>query len=331
MKSSNVPLVSIICDTYNQQDYIKTTLDGFILQKTNFPIEIIVHDDCSTDNTVSILKEYEQKYPDLFCNIYEKENQYTKEGVGIWPDIDFPKARGKYIAFCEGDDYWIDPYKLQKQVDFLENNSEYGMVHTDFATCNKKGRIINSSINKKKTIAEGDVRNKLIVENFVTTLTTCARRELILEGAKLLKYGYLQADYPLWIFISNKSKIGYINEVTSVYRILKGSISHAKSLTNRFEFNESKFNVIRDFLNHFEYSDEIVNKINKNYASLLLRYSIYLNSNNLLERRNRLIDTANIQVSKLQLCLTYFVKVKFFRTILFYLNKFKYFLFSRSV
>ena len=131
MKNNSLPLVSILCDTFNHEKYISQALDGFIMQQTSFPFEIIVHDDASTDNTAQIIREYELKYPDLFVPIYQTENQFSKPEVNIWTDITFPKARGKYIALCEGDDYWTDPLKLQKQVDFLEENPEYGMVHTD--------------------------------------------------------------------------------------------------------------------------------------------------------------------------------------------------------
>lgn len=119
-------LVSIICTTYNHEKYISYAIDGFLMQKTNFKYEILVNDDASTDNTAKILKEYQKKYPDLLKVIYQKENQYSK-GI-IVTNILLEKAKGKYIAFCEGDDYWIDENKLQKQVDFLEKNKNYSAV-----------------------------------------------------------------------------------------------------------------------------------------------------------------------------------------------------------
>ena len=120
-------MVSICCKTYNHENYIRQCLDGFLIQKTNFPIEIIVHDDASTDSTPHILHEYEKKYPELFHIIYQNENQYSKKEVSIFLDYMLPLMKGKYIAFCEGDDYWIDPLKLQKQVDFLESHPDYSM------------------------------------------------------------------------------------------------------------------------------------------------------------------------------------------------------------
>ena len=114
------PLVSIGCITYNHAPYIRQCLEGFLMQKTTFPFEIIINDDCSTDGTTEIVKEYADKYPDLIIPIFHEENQYQKGVRGIYAKFVYPKVRGKYIALCEGDDYWIDPLKLQKQVDFLE-------------------------------------------------------------------------------------------------------------------------------------------------------------------------------------------------------------------
>ena len=124
-------LVTVICLTYNHEKYIRECIDGFVMQKTNFAYEVIIHDDASTDNTAEIIKEYQQKYPDIIIPILQTENQYSKK-VPIGKTFIYPRAKGKYIALCEGDDYWIDPYKLQKQVDFLEDNPDYVLSHTSF-------------------------------------------------------------------------------------------------------------------------------------------------------------------------------------------------------
>lgn len=124
------PFVSICCLTYNHESYIRQCLDGFVMQKANFPIEILIHDDASTDGTQDIIREYEVKYPNIIKPIYQKENQYSK-GVKVSLVYNYPRAKGKYIALCEGDDYWTDPYKLQKQVDFLESHPDYVMCSHD--------------------------------------------------------------------------------------------------------------------------------------------------------------------------------------------------------
>lgn len=118
---SRKPLVSICCTTYNHARYLRQTLDSFLGQKCDFPFEILVHDDVSTDGTIDILKEYAQKYPEIVKPLFEEENQYSK-GVPINETFNFPRAEGKYIALCEGDDYWCDETKLQRQIAYMESD-----------------------------------------------------------------------------------------------------------------------------------------------------------------------------------------------------------------
>lgn len=115
--------VSVICLAYNHEAYIRDALEGFVSQKTNFNFEVLIHDDASTDGTADIIREYEAKYPELIRAVYQTENQYSK---GIYNDRTFllPLAQGKYLAWCEGDDFWCDPNKLQKQYDYLELHPE---------------------------------------------------------------------------------------------------------------------------------------------------------------------------------------------------------------
>ena len=119
-------LVSIICLAYNHEGYIRQCLEGFVMQKTNFHFEAIVHDDASTDRTASIIREFAAKYPEIIKPIYETENQYSKHDGSIRRIMN-AETRGKYIAMCEGDDYWTDPLKLQEQVDFLESHPDYSL------------------------------------------------------------------------------------------------------------------------------------------------------------------------------------------------------------
>ena len=128
-KTDRKPLVSVISITYNQEPYIRECLDGFLKQKTDFPWEVIIHDDASTDHTADIIREYYEKRPDVFHVIIERNNQYST-GKDFMLSL-FEQASGKYIAFCEGDDYWNDPLKLQKQFDFLENNRDYSLCGTN--------------------------------------------------------------------------------------------------------------------------------------------------------------------------------------------------------
>jgi acetyltransferase-like isoleucine patch superfamily enzyme/glycosyltransferase involved in cell wall biosynthesis len=136
------PLVSIACLTYNHEKLISKAIEGFLMQKTNFEYEIVIHDDASTDNTQKVILEYQKKYPKKIKTIFQTENQYRK--TGKYPiNILYNELKGEYVAECDGDDYWTDPLKLQKQVDFLEKNPDYVMCHHAYNIQNDKDLIIN--------------------------------------------------------------------------------------------------------------------------------------------------------------------------------------------
>ena len=135
-------MVSVSCLVYNHAKYLRKCLDGFVMQKTNFKFEVLIHDDASTDGSQDIIREYEEKYPDIIKPIYQTENQYSKH-ISIGKTYQYPRLKGKYIAFCEGDDYWCDDHKLQKQFDIMEMNPDCSIcVHRvqDVSEC---GELLN--------------------------------------------------------------------------------------------------------------------------------------------------------------------------------------------
>ena len=122
--SSDQPMVSVIVSCYNHERFIRACLDGILMQETDFPVEIVIHDDASTDGSAAIIREYIVRNPGVYNAVLSEENQYSK-GISTWGKILFPRVRGKYVAMCEGDDYWTDPHKLQRQVDFLESHPDF--------------------------------------------------------------------------------------------------------------------------------------------------------------------------------------------------------------
>lgn len=129
-------LVSVSTIVYNHERFLRQCIEGVLNQQTNFAFEYLIHDDCSTDGSADIIREYAAKYPDVIKPVFETENQYSKGGPwgsAVW---NYPRAKGKYIALCEGDDYWTDPLKLQKQVDFLESHLEYSVCFCDYRNYN---------------------------------------------------------------------------------------------------------------------------------------------------------------------------------------------------
>lgn len=264
------PVVSVSCLAFNHAPYIRKTLDGFLMQKTTFPFEILIHDDCSTDGTSNIIREYEQRYPEIFFPIFEKENQYCKGlpiGTMIW---NLPRARGKYIALCEGDDYWIDPFKLQKQVDFLESHPEYGMCYTKVERLSQVTGKISDCWGGPNTSFE-----QLLLKNTVPTLTTLIRADLYRQYIEEINPGnksWKMGDYPLWLYISLKSKIFFIPEVSGIYRVLPESSSHSKSISKRYYFDKSYKSIAEYFIKRFR--NQISRRVEKEFMigkhSLLL-------------------------------------------------------------
>lgn len=144
------PKISICCITYNHEEYISDALDGFLTQKTSFSYEILIHDDASTDRTAEIIKKYHEKYPNLIKPIYQTENQFSKGGIHPNLEFNYPRARGDYIALCDGDDYWSDPQKLEKQVSFLEKNKNFiGTAH-NVEVIDENRRLVDSRFHPYK-------------------------------------------------------------------------------------------------------------------------------------------------------------------------------------
>ncbi len=144
----SVATVTVVCIAYNQAKYIRQCMESIVSQKTDFPFELLIHDDCSTDGTTEIIREFEQNYPDIVKPLYEEENQYKKGNV-MPSYLVLPHVKGEYVAFCEGDDYWDDPLKLQKQYDALQANPDCHMCVHRVKTVWENGEDAGISIPKK--------------------------------------------------------------------------------------------------------------------------------------------------------------------------------------
>lgn len=271
---NNLPLVSISCITYNHASYIKECIDGFLMQKTNFNFEVLIHDDHSTDGTEEIIKEYAKQYPDIIKPLFEKENQYSLGkpiGSAVW---NLPRARGEYIAICEGDDYWTDPYKLQKQVDFLESHPDYGMCYTKVKRfVPKNNKFIDEWGGPNETM------DKLLIENTIPTLTAVFHKAIYdkyLTEIHPSKRGWLMGDYPIWLYFAQNSKIKFINETTGVYRICTESASHSNDIEKIIRFNNS-YHDIRTWYNSRQ-NTVPQKKLDQNQAVLLFNSSVFRSS-----------------------------------------------------
>lgn len=222
MKEKDNIMVSIDCLAYNQAPYIRQALDSFLMQKTDFQFEILIHDDASTDGTADIIKEYEEKYPEVVKPIYQKENMWSKV-MAMSAEYQFPRARGKYIAICEGDDFWLDSLKLQKQVDFLENNQQYSAVagiasHRN----NNDGKELFKSPKSFCRGHELDVKQFLSGKYFATNTLTFRNYffdNYDKEKIKKLCHKSRVADILITLFLYDKGKIFILNDLLSVARV----------------------------------------------------------------------------------------------------------------
>ncbi len=227
MINANIqPLVAILCLVYNHEPYLRDCFDGFVLQQTSFPFVVIVHDDASTDNSAAIIREYETKYPHIFMPIYEESNVYSVGGFDALSQImnqAIDTYGAKYIALCEGDDYWIDPNKLQKQVDVLEIHSNYAMCYTNYVTVDHHNNPI-SWTNKDINIARsktGDILPELLKGNFVQTCTILYRCDVCKDSEFLARLDY---EYALQNAINGECV--FLNDITACYRIQPNSAIH---------------------------------------------------------------------------------------------------------
>lgn len=264
----NEPLVSISCTTYNHKDYISDALDSFLMQKTNFPFEILIHDDASTDGTQDIIRKYFKKFPNIIKPILQKENQF-QYGKRMIYEFNHTRASGKYVALCEGDDFWSSEWKLQKQVNFMEKNTN----------CVLLGHSVNYLKNEKFYKCFNPVRNPRFL----------SINEVIRGGGQLLPTPsvmykkpamdnppsfYFESnvgDRPLYLYLATKGKVYCSTEVMATYRYRsKGSWtskhnSFKQYLKNKIKHNKNVIETLQSFNNYtnFKYNQEIIKIVEK--------------------------------------------------------------------
>lgn len=293
--------VLVRCFTYNQEKYIEDALNGFVMQQTNFPFVCLIVDDASTDKEPEVIKSFLQRECDMenveFKEIEEahiisvhhkknsnclmvvyllKNNLYTQKEkkmalVKPWRDA------CKYEAMCEGDDYWTDPLKLQKQVDFLEKNTDYGLVYTNY----------KKNIQENQSFIEGQSKqsdfDSLLFSNNICTLTTLYRKGIAEEYRSKyqkisISHSWKMGDYPLWLYIAAHSKIKYLEDVTGVYRVLSNSASHSQDYKKSLSFLLSSYDIRFYFAKEYQ-KDYHIKNIAGNEVKAIINISNKFNKN----------------------------------------------------
>lgn len=259
-------MVTVLCTAYNHKDYIEDAMKGVLNQKTNFKYELLIHDDASTDGTAEIIQEYEQKYPQLIRIIMQKKNQF--QHCRIYPTFLFPEVRGKYVAFCEGDDYWTDEMKLQKQIDFLETHKEYSMcIHNAVKLNVETGE--ESYLNtfpEDGTYSQEEQIKAGLGTDFPAFASYVARAKLLQKIAPFFLESNV-IDYPLRQFFANQGKIYYFHKPMSVYRVATPQSYMKKTTKSQTFYNNYTLEMIHFFEEFDKYTE-------KKFHSLLERKMI---------------------------------------------------------
>lgn len=211
-------LVSVICTAYNHERYIKKAIESFLMQRTTFRFEVLINDDASTDMTASIIREYENRYPEIIKATYQKVNLYSQ---GIAPGyVLFQQAKGKYIAVCEGDDFWTDPDKLEKQVSFLEENPDYSLCAHSAFYAKENGDIINGRFFRKFFKSqEISISKMLKTEWCFATNSIVYRKGLRKEYIPPYRGKCRSGDVAFTLYLALQGKVYYFDEFWSAYRV----------------------------------------------------------------------------------------------------------------
>lgn len=234
-----MPLVSVIVTTYNHEPYLADALDAILSQRCDFGVEIVLGEDCSSDGTLAVCKEYAEKYPENITLIASAENVGWRENYRRCVEA----ARGKYIAFCDGDDYWCDVERLSEQVALMEANPNVGLCYTLAERRNEEGRLVG-----RFPIGEGHTTlNAMLHDWCVENCTTLARRDAVVDYYASEKPEnrpeWLTEDLPMWLYVASHFEVAYIDRVTAVHRVFADSVSHSTSLAKRLAFCDSSSNI----------------------------------------------------------------------------------------
>ena len=290
--------VSICCPTFNQEKFIRKALDGILMQVVDFKYEIIVHDDASTDGTKEILFSYQKEYPDIFKLIIQTDNQYSK-GIRILPTYLLPKVKGQYIAICDGDDYWIDVHKLQKQVDFLDTHEEYIATHSDANVFLQKNQSLIKNINKvkKRRIRSGDIFNdKLIGEYRVFTSSLLYRKTKGLNSV-FRNYGEGPGDLILILELSRLGLVKYFNQSFITYRVSSSGITHVYDKLDSLRFQLNSLQIRLKAAHHFGVDDDSIELLRWKSIITHLHLAYLENDKSSMKELNERISLSKLSIS----------------------------------
>ena len=294
--------VAIKCLVYNHEPYLRECLEGFVMQQTDFPFVAIVHDDASTDHSADIIREYAAKYPDIIHPIYETENQYSKKNGSLTKIMDTAiEATGApYIALCEGDDYWTDPKKLQKQVDCVESHPEVGLCDTDYGKCaNTNKPYIWGAFTNGAAVPPKDYEEFLLENSYIAPMTWMYRRDVW----KNLDLDWVRTDGTLvWALeFYMKSKVAYLPDITAIYREHWGSASKPVNEKGFFRQYKGVLDTELEFVGRYRerVPKELEDKIRSKGYIDLLPHALLANEGEFIEEVRNYFEGKGIHFQQL--------------------------------
>lgn len=294
-----LPLVSIICTNYNKGEWIRQAIESFLIQETDFEFEIILIDDKSTDGSDEYIREYTKKYPEKIRAFFNEQNLgITKTWIKICKE-----AKGKYIARCDGDDYWIDKNKLQKQVDLLESNKELKWCSTDYNLANEDGKIIETGVFDKNIVKRAKSYEEILVTSgFTNPSTWLVETKLMQKINRMISEDAVDDTFNIQLELFKQTDLNYINEPMAVYRMNQGSDSKPQGqqkmnerlnrlLETQIEYlNKYKLDKEQAIIFSLKYSNELNKIIVANNLKIAALKSEILKKENVISRQEKEIE-----------------------------------------
>jgi glycosyltransferase involved in cell wall biosynthesis len=311
------PLASVLILTYNHASYIAQAIESALNQKTNFSFEVIVGDDCSTDNTREIINGYLEKFPERMKISFPEKNQGALKNEQNLVNM----AKGKYICILEGDDYWTDPLKLEKQLSFLEANPDYGMAHSDVDHYYQNTGTTERHVNRTNgiVIPQAYIFAELIKPQplFIKTATVCFRKDLInryFDYDLAIREQWPLTDLALWMDISYHAKAHYFDEVFATYRLLNESASRTALPEKKYRYHVGLYRLKKSYIEKYHCSEDVKTMLEENYYRDLIKIAFNMGDKALARESADYLKNRNLRLTKKERLILLSIGNRFLKT-----------------
>jgi len=298
--------VSVAMITYNHENFIAQAIESVLMQETDFQVELILGEDCSTDGSRRIVREYADKYPHVIRALLPEHNLgMQKNGAAV-----FDACKGEYIACLEGDDYWTCPDKLQKQVEILENNQEYGLVYTDVDFYYQDtGRHV-PALFRNGHHRSSDFIDHLVTKGFLAPMTWMFRRDCSPNSSVYEAKDYTDVSFAFLLDVFATSKVFYLDIVTAVRRVVPGSASYQTDKIKKFKYIKGIFDIQKQYIAKYNVSNDLKNQIYHQNYLLLLKGAIIVQDLEFINETRIYFDNLENQFAFLEDCIQSFITIE---------------------